>query len=581
MKQSMAAMVGLLAWGFVGLAQAQQAPPEPIPADQPQQPPPTPPLPTPSTPSTEPPPPGSALAPPPAAAEVTAPAAPTPVANPAAPAPAANPATPATTEGKPTEKAKDQTPLLGLALGTPDTGALPGRFRPSYGIAPISASDYRFDFHGYIMVPFRVATNTRAHAYTTQHTTVFHAPPLVPDDFDRFEHTGILAQPWVQLAFSYGNSKAAGTVIIAARTVSNASGFFNPPNQPGITDAFVTFKPDLKPVYMEINVGGFANRYGSMGDYDTGRYDTPVIARIGGVGETIRADVPLVPGVTLLAEQGIMSQLDKAPLGVEPAGWNDFADPNVGSSFAHHEHIGLSLLRRAQVGIHYVNAFSRDDRTAPTTPNGSISVFGADARLELAPFGRLYVAGAYTSADKARSVSGVIHVLNTFGGPGLIQNYFGPNSNGTGKLTTFGGQYDVSIGEIVRSPGPYSGYGPDVFASVFGMFTRVSSDDPLYDGVSKVKYGAEVTYSALAWLALSTRYDRVVADVDDARQTFSVISPRIILRSDYNSQDQVTLQYSRWFYGSGVVVRSGYPPVNDPTIVPDENMVSLTANLWW
>jgi hypothetical protein len=157
----------------------------------------------------------------------------------------------------------------------------------------------------------------------------------------------------------------------------------------------------------------------------------------------------------------------------------------------------------------------------------------------------------------------------------------GPNSNGTGKLATVGGQYDVSIGEIVRSPTPYSGYGPDLFASVFGMFTHVSSDDPGYDGVSKVKYGGEVTYSALAWLALSTRYDRVVANTDDARQTFSVISPRIILRSDFNSQDQITFQYSRWFYGSGVVVRSGYPPLDDPYTVPDENMFSLTANLWW
>ncbi|HEY3595440.1 MAG TPA: hypothetical protein VGL13_16245 [Polyangiaceae bacterium] len=568
----MAAMVGLLAWGFVGLAHAQQAPPEPIPPDQTPQPPSNPPLPTPSTPSTEGPPPGSAMAPPPAGSEVT---------PPTAPAPAANPATPPTTEGQSTEKAKDKTPLLGLALGTPDTGTIPGRFRPSYGVAPISASDYKFDFHGYLMVPFRVATNTRAHAYTTQHTTVFHAPPLVPDDFDRFEHTGVLAQPWVQLGFSYGNSKAVGTIIIAARTVSNASGFFNPPNELGINDAFLTFKPDFKPVYMEINVGGFASRYGAMGDYDTGRYDTPIIARIGGVGENIRADIPLAPGLTLLAEQGIMSQLDKAPLGVEPAGWNDFADPNVGSTFGHHEHVGLALAKRGEVGLHYVDAFSRDDRTAPTTPNGSISVLGADVRLELAPYGRLYVAGAYTNADKSRSVSGVIRVLNTFGGPGLMTNYFGPNSNGTGKLATFGGQYDVSIGEIVRSPQPYSGFGPDVFVSVFGMATHVTSDDPDFDGVTKVKYGGEITYSALSWLALSTRYDRVVANTDDARQTFSVISPRIILRSDYNSQDQVTLQYSRWSYGSGVVVRTGYPPVGDPTVVPDENMLQLTANLWW
>jgi hypothetical protein len=237
-----------------------------------------------------------------------------------------------------------------------------------------------------------------------------------------------------------------------------------------------------------------------------------------------------------------------------------------------------------------VNAWTRDDRTAPAQPDGSITVLGADVTGGFAPFGRLYLGVAHTHADTARGVSGVIRVLNTFGGPGLMREYLGPNSGGTGNITTVGGQYDVSIGEAIRNPGPYSGYAPDLFASVFGMWTHVSSDDKtidpstgknLYDGVSKLKYGAELTYSALAWLALSGRYDRVVANVNDDSRTFAVLSPRVILRSDYNSQDQVAIQYSRWFYGSGVAVRTGYPPVDDPSVVPDASTFSLTASMWW
>ena len=113
------------------------------------------------------------------------------------------------------------------------------------------------------------------------------------------------------------------------------------------------------------------------------------------------------------------------------------------------------------------------------------------------------------------------------------------------------------------------------------MFTSVASDDADYDGISKVKYGGELSYSMLPWLGVSGRYDRVIADTHDATQTFAVISPRIILRTDYNSQDQVTLQYSRWFYGSGVAVRTGYFPRPDPSLAPDENTFSLTANMWW
>jgi hypothetical protein len=476
---------------------------------------------------------------------------------------------------------KRSRPLLGLGVATPDTGALPGRFRPAFGIPPKSPSDFKFDFHGYMNVPLRFGMNTRENAFDTQYETVYHGPPVVPDDFERFEHTGVIPQPWVQLNFSYGNSVAVATIIIAARTVSNASGFFNPPTQLGINDAFITFKPDFEGFDLEIDVGGFANRYGAMGDYDTGRYDTPVIARVGGVGETARFSVPLAGDIVFLAEHGFMGQFDRASLGVEPAGWNSFADPNVGTSFAHHAHLGVALPQRGQVGLHYVSAVTRDDRTAPGQADGSINVFGADVTGELAPFGRLYLAGAFTDADDARGVSGVIRVLNTFGGPGLMREYFGPNSGGNGQLMTLGGQYDVSIGEITRDPQPFSGYGPDIYASLFGMYTHVSSDDAEFDDVDKLKYGAELTYSALAWLAVSGRYDRVVANADDATQTFAVISPRIILRTDYNSQDQVTLQYSHWFYGSGVVARTGYPPRDDPAVRPDEDTFSLTASMWW
>jgi hypothetical protein len=174
-----------------------------------------------------------------------------------------------------------------------------------------------------------------------------------------------------------------------------------------------------------------------------------------------------------------------------------------------------------------------------------------------------------------------VRVLNTFGGPGLMQEYLGPGSNGNGALNTIGAQYDVSIGELLRSPQPYSGYAPDLFATVFGMFTSVASDDEPYDGVKKLKYGGELSYSMLSWLALSTRYDRVVADTDDDAKTYAVVSPKLIFRTDYNSQDQITLQYSHWFYGSGVNVRTGYPAREDPSIEPDANTFSLTASMWW
>jgi hypothetical protein len=527
---------------------------------------------------------------PPAPAATAAPAAapaatPPPAPTPAAPEPASRATKVATRAALDVAPSR---PLLGLALATPNSGSLPGRFQPSFGVPPRSVSDWKFDFHGYMNVPFRVGVNEREDPLSTQYKTVLHGKPFVADDYERFEHTGTIPEPWIQLGFSYGNSAVVATIIVAARSASNASGYFDPPTQLGINDAFITFKPNFKAFVLEADVGAFANRYGSMGEYDTGRYDMLVIAQVSGVGETVRAEVPLGADLALLAEQGIMGQWDRPPLGVPPAGWNDFADSNVGTSFANHIHAGLGWRKKGQLGLHYINAWTHDDRNAPTQPDGAINVIGADIRGQAPPFGRFYLGVGHTMAERARGVSGVIRVMNTFGGPGLMREYLGPRSKGTGTLTTLGAQYDLSLGEVLRGESPFAGYGPDIFASVFGMFAHVTSEDTtelngksLYDGVDKLKYGAELTYSALPWFGVSGRYDRVISDLSDASKTMAILSPRIFFRTDYNSRDQVTLQYSYWMNGSGVVARTGYKSEPRPDLEPDAHTFSLTATMWW
>jgi hypothetical protein len=554
------------------------------------------PAPAPEAPPAEPLPPGAAPVPAPAPEPAPAPAAPPPAAPepaPAAPAPAPAetvptlpPAveTPQLKKSKEPKRAGDE-PLLGISLspGVPQSSPPLGTLTPAYGEAPRNKHDFRFDLHGYVTLPLRVGLNERENPTVDQYKRVYHTPPLVPGDFEQFEYTSITPEPWVQLNFSYGNPYVIATVIVAARSATNATAFFDPPSQLGIADSFLTFRlPRFGGIDLQLDVGAFADRYGTMGEYDLGRYNTPVIARVGGVGETLRLQARLSSELALSLEHGIMGQLNKAPIGMEPAGWNGFADPNVGTSFAHHLHAMLTGSDTVQLGLHYVGAFSQDDRATPTVqPDGNIDVLGADLRFTLQQYGHLYLGGAYTNADAARSVSGVIRVLNAFGGPGLIREYLGPASGGNGSLLTLAGQYDLSVGKVLRYPEPYSGYAPDVFVSLFGMHTKVSSDDPIYDGVGKLKFGGEVTYSALSWFAVSGRYDYVSPDIDESEQTFSILSPRVIFRTDFNARDQVVLQYSRYFNGSDVVATTGYPPRRDPSIDPDKDVISLTATMWW
>lgn len=473
-------------------------------------------------------------------------------------------------------------PALGLDPTSPQVGGLPGGMTPSYGETSQDEEDWRFDFHGFLRAPMRFGINKREDPQPGQSEIVYHSPPVVPGDLETFQHTNVVPQPYGQLNFSYGNNTVTGTAIILGRQTNVASGWFDPPSQANINDLFLTFHPDVgERLRVRAYVGAFTNRYGVMGEYDEGQYATPVIARINGVGENISAAASF-GDFALQIEQGIQGQNNKAPNNITPEGWNDFADDNVGSGFANHVHLGASYRGMVSLGLHYITAFSQDDRATGTLlPDGRIDVLGADLRLSLGRFGHFFLGGSHTNADRSRTVGRIVEVLNTRGGPGLMEHYLGPASEGTGKLLTVGAQYDLSLGKLLSYPMPFYGDGPDVVVSLFGMQVQVESEDSDFDGVTKRKFGGEVGYGQWSWLAFSLRYDQVDPNVDEQRQSFAIVSPRVILRTDWNSSDQVVIQYSRFMYGSLTSVRVGYPPEEDPTVVPDEHMISLTGSMWW
>jgi len=473
-------------------------------------------------------------------------------------------------------------PAISLDPTTPQVGALPGGVAPAYGQRSLSEGEWRFDFHGFITAPLNAGINTRPNPMPGQSKTVLHAPPVVPDDLETFSHTGVVPTTYVQLNFSEGNSIVSGNVSILARQANASTSFLEPASQLGITDVFLSITPPLEKVRVQALLGAFTLRYGSPGEYDEGRYGTPLIARINGVGEDVSAKAR-AGQLTFMLEEGLMGQSNKASSGITPDVSTDFADPAQGSTFVAHAHAGLGYARLLTVGGHFLRAFSRDDRAGANAPDGSINIFGGDVRLTMGRFGHLYFAVSHVDAVQSRSVSRIISVLNTRGGKGLMDNYLGNTTNilGDGKMTTIGGQYDLSIGKLVSYPVPFYGDGPDLFVSVFGMQTHVSSPEAYYDNVTKRKVGVEATYSVLSWLAFSGRYDYVAPFQDSNSYSFAVVSPRIILRTDWQATDKLVIQYSHWIDGSLTTVRVGDPPVEDPRVVPDTDMLSISATMWW
>ncbi|HEY8946039.1 MAG TPA: hypothetical protein VIM73_17345, partial [Polyangiaceae bacterium] len=479
-------------------------------------------------------------------------------------------------------------PRLGMSPGEPQVRSAPPA--TPFGRPPSSSEQAVLDFHGYVLLPMRVSVLERENPEPGQSSTALHSPPVIPQDLRRFEYTGVVPEPWIQLNLSYGNSTISATTIIAARAVSNASGIFDPTKQLGLNDAFIT--ANLSKVLntpFEVKVGAFTGRYGAMGMYDAGRYGTPLIARTNALGVNSTLGVELGTA-TLVLEHGFGGTLGRCEIGWLPAAWNDYADcatgdadapRGVGTTLINHLHAGLDLSKLVQVGAHYFSTWSQDEQATPNDiPDGSIRVLAADGRLMLGRGGHLYAGIARTELENASTVAGVIEILNARGGPELKREYLGPASGGDGALTTIGAQYDVSVARLLYGD-YFTGRSPDILLSAFGVATSVESDAPAFDGVTKLKFGAEATYNIASWFGVSGRFDRVTRNTDDDESAFTILSPRILFHTGWQSRDEFAIQYSRFSYGENVTVRTGYPPTDDPEASPDQDVFTLSGTFWW
>jgi hypothetical protein len=477
---------------------------------------------------------------------------------------------------------KDDTlPRLGLDPGEPQvrsaTPALP------FGVSPALSREYVLDFHGYLLLPARLGLHDREMPLPGQSTTVLHSPPLMAQDLRDFNYTGVVPSPWLQLNFIYGNSTVSATAILAGTSASDAASFYNPVDQFGVNDAYLTLNLTKKVgIPLQLHVGAYTGRYGAMGAYDAGRYGTPLIARTNTIGETVTMGYK-VGDLFIMLEQGLGGQLGRPPIGLIPQGWNGFADPNVGATFVNQVHLGFAYRGLARLGLHYLTAWTQDDLTpGGNIPDGRISVVGADLSVNAGQGGHFYIGAAHTEATNAQSVSGAIEILNARGGPELRDHYLGADAGGNvnGSLNTIGGQYDLSLSRLVFGD-LYTGVSPDILVSLFGVATKVSSEVPAFDNVLKVKGGLETTYTFMSWMGVSERFDHVRLHGSDSSQAFTMLTTRLLFHSGWRSRDEIALQYSYFIYGSNVPVLTGYPPVVDSNAHPDHHVLSLTGTFWW
>jgi len=350
-----------------------------------------------------------------AAAPATAPAqpAPEPVAPVPPPAPAAMPApaaapAPAQPEAgaaSPQHKRSEKITELGLSPQTTTYSADNAGAPPVASEVP--AEDWGFRFHGFFRGPMRLSMGF-------EHTPglQFHAPPVTPDlNYTVWSYTNNNPGPWGEMMFQYGNNRAIMTMAIASYNITSGS-WRELQDQLGIDRAFLTLNfPDALGDLgkMTWNVGVFSDRYGAMGKYDGGAYDTYIIGRTRVAGATGTFDLDVADDIKIVAEGGGGAKMDVPQWAKPPyTSWMPYPGyVQMGTTMLAHGHVGAVYDNMLTLTGHVMYTWTMDalrtdlnsansqrvppNYTSPdTTPvatglhakDGHMLILGADLRLD-------------------------------------------------------------------------------------------------------------------------------------------------------------------------------------------------------
>jgi hypothetical protein len=492
------------------------------------------------------------------------------------------------------------------------------------GPATASADEWKFSYNGYFRAPMRIGIGERANAKTDQATTTFGQPKAPDDQYLFWQYTKQNQRSWAEMFFGYGSKRAKGTLALGAFNFTDST-YNNQDAQAGITQGWVTLNPDMMDIdedmRLQVKVGSFWGRYGGMGRYDAGAYDTFIFGRTHVMGEDVRMEYDLDETV-LWVEQGFGTK--------EPN-----PDPNHNTKFTllAHLHAGFNYDEFVEVGAHLLHAwtqepdhecFSREEEWAvqdaagieiqaefseapvgackqedpssatassfarADSPDGSMTVFGADAVFNTSGLGRFYIGASRVMGDKAVTVAEAIEVIHAYGGGffnmGITHQYFLErqdwepqtladqmstermaeyrrvrNDRGNGTIDTIAGQWDLSLATLI---------GAEVLGQqqldlkLFGMLNLVKSeDDPQLANISKLKFGTELLYSPLSWFGVGGRFDRVAPRSDIPEQTFMAVGPRMVFRTNFATHEEINIGFAHYIYNQRECQRTGNAPI--------------------
>ena len=523
---------------------------------------------------------------------------------------------------------------------------------PAYAPAP-SSSDWHFSTRGFFRAPLRIGMGSRPPcapgatapypvpsptsvggqpygdwycALPNQSRTTFHSPYIPDDQYLSWTFDRTWEKAWTEIYLSYGTDRIVGTVGFAAFDFTDTSllGSTANPAQFGIYQGWLTLTPsvDVRNLRLDWKVGAFDEKFGMAARTNGGPYDTYMFGRTQQMGVALASEYD-VGDFTVKAEHGLGAHLEMVSAGTVPTG-NPLAQahptsdatPILGASpgftLLNHLHVGVAWRHRIQVNLHYLLAWSQDDRVQATLANpsgstGSLGTYGVEGRLLGGGFGDLYLAYSHINATNVTLVGPAYEVVHSSGGGGhngangIYENFFNASGNGDGDIDNVQIGYDLSVGELLRSMNAsraMSKNGPDVGLSVFAMYSAVSGTDPgsispyngkPTDGTKKLKYGADLEARLVPWFGLGIRGDSVQPDWHDSSEAFGVITPRLFFRTKFVTREEIIVQYSHYWDGHDVLPTQsissiGYSNIghsNTGLYPNDANVFGIKAQMAW
>jgi len=371
-----------------------------------------------------------------------------------------------------------------------------------------------------------------------------------------------------------------GTVSLAGYNHTD-EGFKDLVAQLGINQSWVTINlPDLFADRggLLINVGSFAGGYGSAGRYDAGAYGTYLFGRTHATGETTSAFYDITDDLTLHLEHGIGARLDVTPFdpNAPPLPYLPYSPEQQFPTYVHHAHFGATYLEKVRVAAHYLTQWTQAATTV-AMPDGRISSYGLELKVFDTFLGNAFLGFGQIKSKEPMRVAGAFEVLHSWEGWSLVENYF-PGTRGNGKVTSVSGEWTFSLATFLRYPEAFWGQGPDLVARIFSLYSKVSPDGGAA-GLDKLKMGGSLTYTPLSFLGVSGRFDLVQPNMDDSRESFSVFSGSLVLRTEFVSHEEIQLQYAH--YSIGQLTKLNYSALEAIFNKADKNVVMISATMWW